>query len=82
MAPADQCAPVVRLVKNQSDEDIVEQLRILIEEAARGEVVGLILAAHYGGDEFSFAGSGSFCGQLHMAATALHQLGERFFPTI
>lgn len=74
-------APAVRLVKSQSDQDILEQLRILLEEAARGEVVGLIVAAHYGGDEFSFAGSGSFCLQPHLAATALRQLGDRFFSS-
>lgn len=73
---------LVRLVPNEADQRIVEQLRILLEEALRGEIVGLIAAAHYGADEYSYSGAGSFCAQPHLAAGALRNLSERFFGIV
>lgn len=70
---------VVQLVKSQADQNIIDQLRILLDEAIRGEVVGIMVAAHYGADEYSYAGAGSFCEQPHLAAGALRELSERFF---
>lgn len=70
---------LVQLVSNEVDRRIVEQLQSLLDEANRGEIVGLIVAAHYGADEYSYSGAGSFCSQPHLAAGALRNLSERFF---
>lgn len=47
------------LVERRVDPQVVEHLSELLEDAKQGRVVGLIAAAHYGGREHGYYGSGS-----------------------
>lgn len=78
--PSRHLGPAIRLVEKPSDLELIEQLEGLLAEARLGKVVGLLMAAHHGGSEYTYSGAGSFCRQPHLAAGALRQLSERFFP--
>ena len=73
-------SPVIQLVAARSNDDFVRKLEDLLKEANQGKVVGLIVAAHYGGAEYGYAGSGSFCDQPQLAGSALRHLWDAFFP--
>ena len=78
--PSRHLGPAIRLVENPSDLELIERLERLLAEARPGKAAGLLMADHRGGSEYTCSGAGSFCRQPHLAAGALRQLSERFFP--
>ena len=52
-------ARVLQLVKRNPDKSILEYVEELHNEAKNGEVVGILIAAHYGGGDFRYVGAGS-----------------------
>ncbi|MBU3577513.1 hypothetical protein [Polynucleobacter sp. UK-Kesae-W10] len=49
----------------------------MLEEAEQGEIVGIIAAVHYGGDEQGFFGSGTMCSIPTMGLHALLNLAKK-----
>ena len=52
-------------------------LRALLADAEKGLVVGLLAAAHYGGEDFHLVGTGSVCEQPTLGISAARQLISR-----
>lgn len=50
---------VVGLARRRPDQHIIENLKTYLEDAEKGHIVGLIVAAHYGSSEFGYAGAGT-----------------------
>lgn len=67
---------VIALQRRQPDEDVVEYLRQLLQEAERGEVVGIIAACHYGGSDFGYTGAGSLVKNSAMGMGAAFRLAQ------
>lgn len=71
-------ASVVHLVRRPAQDETVENLRSLLREAEKGNLVGLVAAVHYGGQQFGYIGSGSLCSNPVLGVGALTMLRERF----
>lgn len=69
-------ARVISLLKRQPDKDVVEYLRQLLDEAERGEIVGVVAACHYGGDDFGYTGAGSLVMNAPMGMGAAMRLSQ------
>lgn len=70
-------ARIVRLVEKRPDGRIIEQLRTLLMEAEQGKLIGFLAVGHYGGREYSYFGSGSFCDHPTIGLGALTILKAR-----
>lgn len=72
--------PLMHVVRKRTDQQLLEVLDCIVSDVKLGRVSGIIIAAHYGADEFSYAGAGSFCDHPLLAAQALKHLSGKFFP--
>lgn len=68
---------VIRLVERRPDESIVEQLEKLLEDARAGLIAGLLIAVHYGGQEYGYSGAGSMCSDPARGIAAAHRLATK-----
>lgn len=60
------------------DQQMTLQLQKLLQQSQNGEIKGLIVAVHYGAQDFGFAGSGSFCKQPALVHTVLAHFRNKF----
>jgi len=65
-------------VRNEPDEDTVGTLRQLLADAEQGRIRGALVAAHYGGREYLYAGSGSLCQDPRLGVAAVARLARKF----
>jgi hypothetical protein len=65
-------------VRNEPDQDTVGTLRQLLADAEQGRVRGALVAAHYGGREYLYAGSGSLCQDPRLGVAAVARLARKF----
>ena len=69
---------VVKLRERQRDESVVALLERLLTEARSGEIVGLVVAVHYGGCEYVYAGSGSVVRNRDIGLVMAMRLADKF----
>ena len=69
-------AAELRLVDAQSEPDpeTINTLRQLLSDAEQGLVRGALVAAHYGGRDYLYAGSGSLCQDPRLGVAAVAKL--------
>lgn len=60
------------------EQQITLQLQQLLQQSMAGEVQGLIVAVHYGGQQFGFAGAGTFCKQPSLVENVLRHFRHKF----
>lgn len=72
---------VLRLVERLPDSDVVSQLEALLRDAMDGRLIGFVAAAHYGGREYAYMGSGSMCDHPIMGAAAAHKLASKLMQS-
>lgn len=65
---------MLRLVERQPDEEIIEQLRDMLKDAEKGRVVGILAAAHYGGNHYGYYGGGTMCTNPAVGLMAIYNL--------
>lgn len=53
-------------------------MRQLLADAESGRLRGALVAAHYGGREYLYAGSGSLCQDPRLGVAALAKLARKF----
>lgn len=68
------------LAELRVDPNTVLQLEALLEEAKSGRIVGAVAAAHYGGREYAFFGSGSLCDDPRLGLHAVAALAKKMLP--
>ena len=70
----------VRLLELRADPDqaTVDHLKQLLADAESGRLRGALVAAHYGGREYLYAGSGSLCQDPRLGVAALAKLARKF----
>ena len=54
----------------------MEYLKQLLQEAERGEIVGIIAACHYGGPDFGYTGAGSLTTNPALGLGATYRLAQ------
>lgn len=64
-------------MRRQPDQTIVDQLRDMLRDAEKGEVIGLLAAAHYGGGSYGYYGGGSMCSTPSVGLTAIYNLATK-----
>ena len=62
----------------EDDQAITLQLQQLLQLAMAGEIKGLVVGIHYGGEEYAYAGSGTFCQQPNRVETIITYLRSKF----
>lgn len=78
MKPRPENQPL-RLVENaEPDRETIECLRQLLADAEQGRVRGALVAAHYGGRDYWYAGSGSLCEDPRLGVAAAARLVRKF----
>lgn len=65
-------------VVTEDDQAITLQLQQLLQLAMAGEIKGLVVGVHYGGEEYAYAGSGTFCQQPARVETIITYLRNKF----
>lgn len=63
---------------SMDEQQIVLQLQQLLQQAMSGQIQGLLVAVHYGGQEFGYGGVGSFCKQPNLAMAPVQHFTDRF----
>ncbi len=79
--PSPRRPSALRLVERQLDARTVEILRSVLADAISGRAVGVLVAVHYGAEEFGFAGSGSVCETPSIGVAAACTLATRLLKT-
>jgi len=74
---AGRAPVVVSLAERRKNIEIISNLRHLLLEAESGSLVGILVAAHYGGDEMAYMGSGSLCDTPMLGVAAAQHLRNK-----
>lgn len=70
--------PHLEEVRREPDPETITCLRQLLEDAEQGRVRGALVAAHYGGRDYVYAGSGSLCQDPRLGVAAVARLARKF----
>ena len=70
-------AKVLEFQRRQPDSAIVGYLEKLLEDARRGELVGIMIATHYGGKEFGYTGAGTLVSNPALGLGATLRLTQK-----
>lgn len=65
---------VIQLVEKRRDLQTIKQLEQLLRDAVAGRIVGVIAAAHYGGRDYAYPGTGSLCEHPNLGVAAAQRL--------
>lgn len=71
-------AVVLRLQRRQPDVQVVERLEEILAEARAGNIIGLAMAVHYGGNSYGYMGAGSLVSNPELGIAASTRLKQRF----
>lgn len=68
---------VIQLVERRRDPRTIRQLELLLRDALAGRLIGLVAAAHYGGRDYAYAGTGSLCEHPNLGVAAAHRIATK-----
>lgn len=82
----EKCRPsdpptVIQLVERRRDLQTIKQLEQLLRDAVAGRIVGVIAAAHYGGRDYAYLGTGSMCEHPNLGVAAAQKLATKLLQT-
>ncbi len=72
--------PTIAIAERRADAATIAQLTKLLDDAKRGDLSGAIVAAHYGGREYAYMGSGSLCQDPRLGLHAALTLAKKMLP--